>query len=196
MEIQCWVGRPALGDTLGIKNVIHCTHYHAPAGNCNVLCKWPQLCSYYEFLKTRLLRARKQGAERRHIFHVWFVCDHNKPIGYSNHLKKTYNTNTNVYDIILYFIKKKKFTKGNIAPDCKFPTEELYASKKVVQLEEINNTPFLHELSASQVGFSRNDSEVKMEPPSKYRKYVYFRLNLIFISWTRPHSLHFPSENV
>lgn len=68
MEIQCWVGRPALGDTLGIKNVIHWTHYHALAGNCNTLCKWPQLCSYAycDFLKTRLRREVRLRTARKH----------------------------------------------------------------------------------------------------------------------------------
>lgn len=67
MEIQCWVGRQALGDALGIKNVIHWTHYHALAGNCNMLCKWPQLCSYvsYDFLKTRLRREVRLPTARR-----------------------------------------------------------------------------------------------------------------------------------
>lgn len=52
MEIQCWVGSAALRDTLGIKNVLHCTHYHISAGNYNLGCKWPQLCTFtMEFWK-------------------------------------------------------------------------------------------------------------------------------------------------
>lgn len=42
MEIQCWVARTVLRDTLWIKNVIHCTHNHILAGYCSLDCKWPQ----------------------------------------------------------------------------------------------------------------------------------------------------------
>lgn len=67
MEIQCWVGRLALRDMLGIKNVIHRTHYHALAGNCNMLCKWPQFC-------TCTTKFGKQGWRKQ-----WGCCGLEKP---------------------------------------------------------------------------------------------------------------------